>query len=251
MAARSAQYESRVVREIAVWKERRPSFVSRGLNQVSRPFSWAVGRMLPESVVNGAVAATYTTSRWLANPRPVLSAAGVPRLADLRRKSLKLSDELSRRTSQWAQAVAVVDGVVTGAGGLPLVPLDVGALTLITLHGIHRTGQCYGYALDEPQDRPYMLAILMLAGTGSLRARRELFGCIREFRDWVLARTIESLALESLTQQLLRIVCLESIPGFGAVIGSLANLAFVRQVLTDCRRVFQERWLRENGYAIA
>jgi hypothetical protein len=127
------------------------------------------------------------------------------------------------------------------------VLIDVAALLIITLSGLQRTGQCYGYALDQPEDRQYLLAILMLAGARTLPERQELLSHLKDVRKWVLARTIESVVIESLTKQMIRIALLESVPGIGAAIGAAANVAFVRQALTDGQRVFQERWLQESG----
>ena len=120
------------------------------------------------------------------------------------------------------------------------------ALIIITLSAIQRTAQCYGYPLDQPEDRPYLLAILMLAGATTLPERRALLSDLKDFRKWVLARTIESVAMETFTKQMIRIAVWESIPGIGAAIGGVANLAFVRQSLVDSQHVFQERWLQEN-----
>ncbi len=248
MAIRVPAYELAVIREIEVWMTTRPSTFARVLCQVSRPLASAASHVIPKSILRGALSSTYCASRWLADPRAVVKAAGIENLQHLRTRSLKLSDDLTRQTSRTTQVIAVLDGVVTGTGGLFLAPLDVAALMFIALHGIHRTGQCYGYALDQPQDRAYVLAILTLAGTQSLRARRELNGGLGDLRGWVLARSIETIALETLTQQFLRLLCVESIPGFGAVVGSLANLAFIRQVLVDSRRIFQQRWLRDNRF---
>ncbi|MFN0051982.1 MAG: EcsC family protein, partial [Planctomycetales bacterium] len=172
--------------------------------------------------------------------------AGVERLSDLRFKSLELSDKMAGRISREAQFAAALQGLVTGLGGLPLVALDISALVVITLNGIQRTGQCYGYALDRPEDRPFLLAILMLAGARSLPERRDALAHLRDVRSWVLSRAIESAAIENVIKQLLNIAVLESIPGVGSVIGGAANLAFVRKALADGRRVFQERWLLES-----
>jgi hypothetical protein len=38
-----------------------------------------------------------------------------------------------------------------------------------------------------------------------------------------------------------------SIPGIGAISGAVLNLEFMRRVDTTARRIFQERWLKDNG----
>jgi hypothetical protein len=228
----------------------RPSVFARVFCRTSRPLASAASRVIPKSILRGALSSTYRASRWLAEPRPVINAAGVEYLHHWRTRSLKLSDDLSRQISRTIHVIAVLDGVVTGTGGFLLAPVEVAALLFVALHGIYRTGQCYGYALNEPQDRAYVLAILTLAGTQSLCARRELNGSLGDLRNCVLVRSIETVAMETLAQQVLRILCVESIPGFGAVVGSLANLALIRQVLVDSRKILQQRWLRDNRFLL-
>src|SRR6202007_279727 len=108
-------------------------------------------------------------------------------------KSLQLCDGLGAQVRRVAQTAAIIDGGGTGMGGFLLAPADVGILTIVALNAIHRTGRCYGFSLDQPEDRPYVLAILMLAGTDGVRERQQLFAHLQDFRGWVVARTIESI----------------------------------------------------------
>lgn len=240
-------YETRVVEEIAAWKGGRLSLYGRVTNKLTKPFAWALRHVIPEIAARKAIEAAYATSDWLASPTEVLKKGGVERLEELQHKSLELSDSLADQIGLGSQTVAFVDGVVTGAGGFVLAAADVGALAIVALRAIHRTGHCYGYPLDQPNDRAYVLGILMVAGIKSPTERLEVLGKLEQVEHWVLAETIEALALESLSKQFIKLASLEAVPGVGAVVGSAANVVFVRHVLTAARHVFQERWLRNNG----
>src|SRR4029077_7223836 len=120
---------------------------------------------------------------------------GVTALDELQHKSLELSDSLTNQIATGSQAIAAVDGAVTGAGGFMLAAADVGALAVVALRAIHRTGHCYGYPLDQPNDRAYVLGILMVAGIKSPVERLEILGKLQQVEHWVLAETIEALAL--------------------------------------------------------
>jgi hypothetical protein len=240
-------YEARIVHEISAWKGERLGLYGRVTNGITRPFAWALKRIVPEVAARKAIEAAYATSDWLASPAEVLDKGGVKNLEELRHKSLELSDRLADRIGLGSQTVAFVDGAVTGAGGFMLAAADVGALAVVALRAIHRLGHCYGYPLDQPQDRAYVLGILMVAGIRSPVERLELLGKLEKVENWVLAETVEALALESLSKQFLKLASLEAVPGVGAIFGSAANVVFVRHVLNAARRIFQERWLRENG----
>lgn len=239
-------YETRMVGEIAAWKGAPLGLYGRVTNGITRPFAWALRKVVPEMAARKAIEAAYATSDWLASPAEVLDKGGVARLEELQHKSLELSDRLADRIGLGSQAAAFVDGAVTGAGGFFLAAADVGALAVVALRAIHRLGHCYGYPLDQPNDRAYVLGILMVAGIKSPVERIEVLGKLEQVENWMLAETIEALALEALSKQFLKLASLEAVPGVGAVFGSAANVVFVRQVLNAARRIFQERWLRGN-----
>src|SRR5262249_54025458 len=121
------------------------------------------------------------------------------------------------------------------------------ALALTAMNAIRRTGHCYGFALDRPQDRAYILSLLVLAGAGRPGDRQKQMVRLEELENWVSARAMESLAIDALANTFSRLACVEAVPGAGAVLGSAFNVAYIRQVLSDSRRFFQERWLRANG----
>jgi hypothetical protein len=242
-----SDYEAHVVEEIAAWKGEKMGIYGRVTNKVTRPFAWALRHVIPEIAARKAIEAAYATSDWLAGPAEVLQKGAVQKLEELQHKSLELSDRLADQIGLGSQAVAAVDGAVTGAGGFLFAAADVGALAVVALRAIHRLGHCYGYPLDQPQDRAYILGILMVAGIKSPTERLELLGKLQQVEHWVLAETVEALALESLSKQFIKLASLEAVPGVGAVFGSVANVVFVRQVLRTARHIFQERWLRGNG----
>ena len=239
-------YEREVIRKIAAWKTRRTAPLRNVFDRLSRPLAWGLNRVLPASAINAAISAACSTSQWLAEVHGSTRLPSLSHTTDCSRQSLELCDRLAARVGRVAQTAALLDGAVTGMAGFLLAPVDVGTLTIVALSAIHRTGQCYGFSLDQASDRPYVLAILMLAGTDSLHERQQLLAQLEDFRGWVLARTIEAIAIESLTRQFMQLAVLESIPGIGIALGAAFNVAFIRRVLTDCQRVFQQRWLLEN-----
>ena len=142
--------------------------------------------------------------------------------------------------------MAVVDGVVGGAGGFLLATAQVGALAVLSLRAINRIGCCYRFEFLRPQDRPSLLGVLLAATAKTAEERRELLEKLQQVENSFLSEAVEAVAVHNITGRLLRIASLEAIPWIGTVFGSAANLAYMQQVTTAAGD-FQERWLRNQG----
>jgi hypothetical protein len=53
------------------------------------------------------------------------------------------------------------EGVATGLGGMWTTDLDVPLVFVLALRTIIKVGHCYGYTLDQPQDRPLCWAFFL------------------------------------------------------------------------------------------
>jgi hypothetical protein len=91
------------------------------------------------------------------------------------------------------------------------------------------------------------VGILITAISGSLETRRQRLGQIRELEDLLLEETQEEILAEEALTFLFQLEEFEEVPGVGAISGGLLNLAFMHRVDVTARRIFQERWLRDNG----
>lgn len=240
-------HETQVIQSIAAWKDEKVSLYGRMLNRATRPVASVFSRFIPQSVGIQGVTTAYAASSWLVGSDEILKRGGVKSLDELREKPLEFCDNLANQVDWGSQTIAAVDGAVTGAGGFLLAAADVAALTAIVLRAIRRTGQCYGYSLEQPQDRPYVLGVLMVACSRSPTERLELLGKLTDIQTWMMNSTVEAVLIEGLSKQLLQIASIEAIPVFGAVIGSAANLVFCRHVIRSARCIFQERWLKDRG----
>ncbi len=168
-------------------------------------------------------------------------------LPRLRLKPLEECDVLAKQVGTAAQAMATTAGAATGAGG-PLTTLaDVPLLFTLALRTILTIGHCYGYPLDQRRGRPFVVGILITAISGSLETRRQRLGQIRELEDLLLEETPEEILTEEALTFLFQLEEFEEVPGVGAISGAVLDLAFTHRVDVTARRIFQERWLRDNG----
>jgi hypothetical protein len=241
------EYEAKVVAQIATWKAEKTGLYTQLTSRLTKPVASAIQYVIPEVAARKAVEAAYATSDWLANPDEIIKKGRVRSLDELQHKSLELSDRLADQIGSGSMTIAAIDGAVTGAGGFFLAAADVGALAILALRAIHRTGHCYGFPLDQPRDQSWVLGILLVVGTKSAVERLEVLGKLHNVQNWVMAETVEALAMERFSRELVELASLGAVPGIGAFVGTATNLLFIRQVLQAAQHVFQERWLRENS----
>ncbi len=240
-------YESRVVEQIALWKSQPVNTYNRWVTKLTRPAASLLRRAVPEAAAKRAIHSALATADWLSKPRDILDKGGVTRLDELLGKPLELCDRLADEVARSSRNMAVVDGVVTGVGGLLLATAEVGALAVVAIRTVQRTGHCYGFPLDHPEDRAYILGVLMAAITKSPEERLEVLGKLQHVETWFLGEAIEAAATDVISGRLIRLASLEAVPGIGTVLGSVSNAVFIGQVSTGAQRIFQERWLQTNS----
>ncbi len=120
-------------------------------------------------------------------------------------------------------------------------------LYTVCLTTIIKTGQCYGYPLDRPTDKAWVLGALAVALSGSRQRRTDLMIQLREIEDLLLEDIQEDLVIEETASLLTQVEIFEDLPLFGAAGGALLNLWVAHRADLTARHLFQERWLRDNG----
>jgi hypothetical protein len=248
-AARSglSDYEAGQVREIAAWKSEPPNPFSELFKRAMLPGARLVESVIPDQVVRAAIEKAYDAAELSAFKGDVKAQAGVGDLATLREKPLGECDKLAKRIGSVALSVSTVEGAATGAGG-PLTTLfDIPLLFTLSIRTILKIGYCYGYELDQARDRAYVLGVLMAATSSTLDVRRTRLNQLREVEEMLLEETQEDVIAEEVASFLFQMEVFADIPGVGAVSGALLNLSFIRRVEITAIRVFQERWLRDQG----
>ena len=125
--------------------------------------------------------------------------------------------------------------------------IDGPLLFVLTLRTIIRIGHCYGYALDHRRDQAFVLGIYLTATSGTLHTKRRRLEELRELEELLICETQREVLAEELLSFVFQLEIFEAIPGVGAISGGLLNVGVMRRVERTTRRVFQERWLRDNG----
>ena len=246
-AAVLTEYEAEQVRQIAAWKAEKSGLRSGLFNDVEKAAARFAERFIPSRVAQDAINKVYEEAERTANRGDVERQAGVKDLGELRHRPLEVCDKLAHGVGVWAQGLAVAGGAATGAGGFFTSALDVPLLLTLALRTIIKVGHCYGYALDRKKDERFVLGILMVAATDDPEKKRELLGRLREVEEWMLEESEEELVEDEALDLLLQLEIFDDIPGLGAITAGLENYAFVHHAANASKRVFQERWLHNNG----
>jgi hypothetical protein len=240
-------YESEQVQQIATWKSKPPNPVSEMWKRIILPGARVVEKLIPDRVVQAAVEKSYDIAERLAGQEDIRRRAGVKDLHKLRDKPLEECDRLAKEVGLAAQTLAVAEGAATGAGGVLTTLVDVPLLFVLSLRTILRIGHCYGYPLEHQRSRHFVLGVLLTALSGSLETRRHRLNRLREIEELLIVETQEEIVTEELFSFLFQLEIFEEVPGVGAISGALLNLAFMHRVDMTAQRVFQERWLQDNG----
>jgi hypothetical protein len=153
-------YENEQISAIAAWKSERPSVLGSWVIGLFGPIRPWVARAVPRAVVWQAVEQLEAVAAVSGGMADVARLAKVSDVRELRFSPMKECDGLASRISMRTQRDCAVQdllrrtrGALDRASSLPL-PL------VIALRFVCRIGHCYGYRLDRPVDRQFVLAIL-------------------------------------------------------------------------------------------
>jgi hypothetical protein len=240
-------YEAEQVRRIATWKSEPPNPLSELWKRLSMPVASAIEKFMPDRAVRAAITTAYKASNLLAGQESVKRRAGVRDLAELKHRPLEDCDALARGVGAFAQTTALVEGAATGAGGVLTTLLDVPLLFVLAVGSIRKIGHCYGYALEAPRDRHFVLGVLIASMAGWLELRRQRIDQLHELEDILIEETQEDVLVDEALSFLFQLEIFEDVPGLGAASGAALNWLFMHRVEKTARMVFQERWLRDNG----
>lgn len=241
------EYESRQVEKIAAWKWAFPNPFGELFHRAALPIAKVVKLVIPDRIALAAIETAYKASDLSATEKDIKVQAVVDDLTKLRDGPLEVCDRLSRRVGTIARGVATIEGALTGAGGVWTTLLDVPLLFTLCLRTIIKTGRCYGYPLDRPTDRAWVLGAFAVALSSTKQRRIELAARLREIEDMMIEVTEQQVVVEEAASLLTQIEVFEDIPVFGAATGALLNLATLHKTDETARRLFQERWLRDHG----
>lgn len=270
-------YEATQADEILKWKNKAPGLVSRASGKLFAPITWAVGKVTPkpcahvvEKTIEGALIAADALAEVMTDTNDILRDAKIGSIEALQTRDLELSDRLAWNVHKWAMGMAGVEGAASGALGVAGIAMDIPSLITLALRTVRKIGACYGYGPNNGMERGFVMGVLSASGANTLKEKTAALSYVRKVGVVIARNTwkqIEKTAaknkcsaealialIRALAKQLgIKITkkkAAQLIPGVGAVIGGATNVAFINDVALAARRLYQERWLRQNGKLI-
>jgi hypothetical protein len=263
-------YESTQLQKIKDFKNEAPSVISQGIGTVLKPLTYLTEKMIPEAAIKGALDFSNSAAKWLTDINDIKRDAKVTNIEELRYADLELCDKLADEVHNWAIGIASAEGGVAGAFGIAGMAADFPAIITLALRTIHKIGICYGYESKTELDNQFVLGILSASGANSVKEKEMALLTLKNIETILIKQSWKTMAKKAAEQQLSKegIViaiknlakqlginltkrkALQAIPIIGAGIGATVNGWYIKEIGWAARRIFQERWLIENGKII-
>lgn len=259
-------YESSQVAAIQEWNNAEPGVLSKSFGLLVEPAAKLIQQIIPEGAISGAIEGSAWLGYHLTDLEDIKRDGEVEELEELRGKGLEISDRLADEVHNWAIGLASVQGASTGVMGFFGAPIDVPALVVMAMRCIYKIGACYGYKLDQPVDRQFVLGILSKASANNVKEKLLAQAALKELEVLISKVTWKKMAekaaqdamskegvvfgMKTLCKQLginlTKRKALSAVPVIGAAVGGSVNGWYLKEVGWAARRSFQERWLIEN-----
>jgi hypothetical protein len=260
------EYEKSQVAEIEAWKRARPSSSMRTFAALASPFAWILDWIASDQSIQEILVRANESAAKAADRGYLLQSAGIRKIEEMQDQPLEVCDNFSLDAENWALATATTGGALIGSGGICSISSDIQFLITLALRTIHNIGLCYGYGGHSPQYLQFVLGIMAASAANSEEEKEEalsalelsMFTIPRQTRQTVATKAAQKVVVKGahaiglgklahwLGVNMSRRKALQTVPAWGGVVGSSVNWLYLRDVSIAARRIFQERWLREN-----
>jgi hypothetical protein len=229
------RYEDKVKREAIRWSksiEKRSSIFQRGSKRVQTSINEKIPERMHNIVTDGIrsmIELSLTTSEYI---RPV---AVNPDWTFLEKE-----EQVRELIKQYKRA-ASVEGAGTGFGGFWLGMADFPLLLSIKMKFLFDAAQIYGLSVHSYQERVYLLHVFMLAFSSD-EARGEVKRKVLNWDELSLEeKNVDWKTLQLEYRDTIDLVkLLQLLPGFGAIVGYVANgrlLEHLGETTIQCSRL--------------
>ncbi|MEE3417554.1 MAG: EcsC family protein [Prevotella sp.] len=104
--------------EIQAWEGKKPSTPNKIIGVITKPIEWTVNNIIPNKAIEGALNSSNFLANLIADHHDIIRDGKVSNISELRRKDLKMSDNLANNVHNWAIGIAATEGAGTGAIGI-------------------------------------------------------------------------------------------------------------------------------------
>lgn len=253
------EYIRKTKETIRKLRTEKPSVMSTVLGYAALPVTWAIGVLVPQPAIEGALAGLD----WCAKNTVTVQSAGDP-------ENLTSCDASANQVITIHAVGGAVEGGAAGFFGIFALPLDIPAVIALAMRTTRQVGIEYGYGADTEDERQFVLNVLRAAGANSMAEKAEALVMSAYLTNILMKQTFKAMAakatanpiggeaailgMKALAKQLginlTKRKALAVLPGIGTVVSASVNGWFIREVGVAAQRLYQERWLRERGLLI-
>lgn len=242
-------YSEKVERELDRWERRISRPPSYG-GKLTKGWQNKINEKIPERVhqavsnsIKQMVRATIAGSDYLSNQ---------PQMDHL---PLEKQEEVLLERVVYYKRTAAVEGATTGAGGIFLGLADFPLLVSIKMKFLFDAAKIYGYDTEDYRERLFLLTIFQLAFSKDSK-QREVLEKIKNWNRHMVTLPAKENYLEAVDWKTFQLEyrdfidlpkTLQLIPGFGAIVGAVANYKYLDVLADHAKNSFRHRILKQNG----
>lgn len=253
-------------RETEQWLSAEASRFKKVMGLTRKPIEYAYSKV-PESVresIASAILNVLTSVRegstGLVSQDAVHQRLGVSGKFEIFQIEVRQLDGVANEFLRQSKNLCMAEGAATGIAGLPGIVVDVPALYGLLFRMIAQISVCYGYPVDEPEERHHILKVLEIghhtepdpkkSGMDELTVVQTMIRedvPIVEVQKFAVEKGLQTLARQlglALTQRKLA----QSVALVGGVVGAGVNRGLAGDVGEVALHAYRRRHLMELAY---
>lgn len=237
-------YEKEIMNELDAWQRKmlkNPGF----FNALSKRIQNKINKYIPEKVHQ---AITATMKQMI---KAVLFGSKITTGQQSFQLSIEETEKKVKEKIKYYRTTAVVEGGITGAGGILLGLADFPILLAIKIKLLFEIAALYGYDVKDYKERVYILYIFQIAFSSD-EYRKTIY---LEMENWdekakQLPNKIDLFNWRHLQQEYRDYIDLakmaQLIPVIGAPVGAIANYQLLKKLGTTAMNAYRMRWKEKN-----
>lgn len=223
----------------------------------------AVGKAIEGFIYIGLDTSQYITSKKSILKKLQKRKQSTSDFKKIKKADIEVLDQVVKSYITENKIISLIEGGGTGLGGFTLILVDIPALFVIHLRLISQIALCYGYDINEIEERGFVLKILQLgysldndlAKKAALTELTKAMKLISKGATWkIIEKNLFAKGLKEFTQKLginlTKKKLSKLIPILGVGLSAGMNYKLTRDVGKTAYMEYRKRYLLEKKWSI-